>query len=228
LEHGAAKTNLLLRAAYWYTRVGGNALDKKRRDAISTAPSRAVVLHARFGSADGWKDVTDTVRRRFQKSRVEMKECKLTPVELGQDRGTDKGKALVIVYRLLGYVWADYYLPVADKDKAGAGSDVFSFIAGYPSYYPQPGIPKPGQDLLVLHGAIPDGRGGARCEEQAQSHVSGATLKMRVSDVPHFSPPPDKTIKPFFFVVYHDGEKVRVHLNPVDQPVVIEPQAGRP
>ncbi len=111
-ESGAARTNLLCRACYWYEQAGNKATDSVRNkmaqiifDIDKNLPLRPVILYARHGAFQSWADVTQNVRSLVSQSKAQQLVFKGGSNELGiPDPAFGEHKSLVVVYRYRGGV----------------------------------------------------------------------------------------------------------------------------
>ena len=137
-ESGTAKMNLMVRACHWYERARfgqgqdhGDALLRRIHDfEKNLPPARPVILHAKYGGAQGCLDVTEKLRLRLVQHPANTWPLHLPVAEFGNDPAPGQDKALFVAYRYKGsvYLGIDPLLP----DGTGRLSTSVSFVLYFP------------------------------------------------------------------------------------------------
>jgi WD40 repeat protein len=224
-ETGTAKTNLLLRACYWYGRsqLGRsgeeqNEILRKSHALESTVPlPRPVILCAWYGAFATWANVTDVIRFRMLQSPPQTKEFKIPPQELGGDLSPGDEKTLFVVYRYRGWVHLDTKPLISETP--GGKPDKFIFSPVPTSALSDSFRPAPGQELHILHASLIKGGQAQFFGNKAQAQVKGATLKAKAADVGFNAGVRNE--HQAYVIVYHDGTRVQLFMAPCSQDINI-------
>jgi hypothetical protein len=210
-ESGAAKTNLLWRACWWYEQAEGqlSGLDRTRVEKTvanidKTLPaSRPVVLHARYGAYNGWADVTDRMRWLLVAAPGQQVSIKWDSVDLGiPDPAPGEHKSVVVTYRHRG----------GTRLSVTGQADVTTIPAPPGPLGAAPGRPAPGQELIVLYGRWGNESTYADVTARVQAAVKGGRMEA--------TPEQLALGDPFFgrhkalIIVYRERGKVRLSVTP--------------
>jgi WD40 repeat protein len=224
-ETGKAKTNLLLRACYWYNRSQfgrsgeeQNAILAKSHAIDGTLPpQRPIVLYAWYGAFATWLNVTDNIRLRLVQNPAQTKELKISPQELGGDPSPGEEKTLFVVYRYRGWVHLDTKPLISETP--GGKPDKFIFVPVTTAALSDSFRPTAGQELHILHASLVKGGQAQFFGNKAQAQVKGTTLKAKAADIGFNANV--RNDHQAYVIVYHDGNRVQLFMAPCNQDINI-------
>jgi formylglycine-generating enzyme required for sulfatase activity len=223
-ERGAAKTNLLCRACYWYQQAASTLAGAEQTKVATTIadinkalpPLRPVVLACRYGAYDRWADVTERVRLLALQHDAQRLTFRGDPGDLGiLDPAPYQRKSVVAVYRYRGAT----YLSLT-----GEGETVsIPALPGSPDA--KPGRPASGQELVVLCARYGHDNRYADATAKTQAAVHDATLAVKAQDF--LDDPLPGQHKAFIVLCRDSGGRVRLSVTPENVPVTLEAVSAR-
>ncbi len=223
-ETGAAKTNLLCRACWWYEQALGklSGLDRTRIEKNVAAidkklpPLRPVVLSARCGAYNRWVDVTEKVRG-FLVATGQKFTFKTDTPDLGiGDPAPGEHKSVVVVYRYRGGI----HLSIAGEAQTA------SVPAAFGTLPPAPGKPEPAKKLLILYARYGNEVTYADVTAKVQAAVKGGRMvgSPNVLGLPDAFPSRHKAL----IIVYREAGKVRLSTTPQEAEVSLGGDSQKP
>jgi hypothetical protein len=224
-ESGAAKTNLLGRACWWYEQAEGKLagsertrLEKKVAGVEKALPaSRPVVLYARYGAYNAWTDVTDLIRRLVVQAPGQRLALPRSLTDLGiPDPAFGEHKSLVIVYRYRGGIHLSI---TGDSDTANVPA-----LPG--ALDTAPGRPAPGQELVILYARYGNESTYGEAAAKTQAAVQGRTLTANPDQLGLGDPYPFR--HKALVLVYREGGRVRLSVTPQEATVRLGGDSGKP